>query len=180
MSFSIIMPIDYTVLPAAMLAEVKAHCRVRHTDDDALLKSYTGQAISFAQYVWGLQVFGADVTWTPEPAGTAARYQMPVWPASSFVVMSDAVDVSAEYQIEATSLDQPWWLARIDGTNFPDDAVVTLTTGFTDPATMEPAMSSIILRITAGLYEYREPYGTDGFLPSWANDMLVGLWVPRA
>ena len=158
MSHSIIMPIDYAALPAAMLDAVKAHCRVRHADDDALLLAYTGQAISFVEKVWGLQVFTMGVAWIPEPAGKLARYQLPVWPASAFTVTSEGV-----------------------GLPFPADAAVTLTTGHADAGTMDPAMSSAILRVTAMLYENCETVGaTVGFVPSWINDLLVGLWVPRA
>ena len=181
MSHSIIMPIDYAALPAAMLDAVKAHCRVRHADDDALLLAYTGQAISFVEKVWGLQVFTMGVAWIPEPAGKLARYQLPVWPASAFTVTSEGVDVSTAYRLEMTSMTEPWWAAKKDGLPFPADAAVTLTTGHADAGTMDPAMSSAILRVTAMLYENCETVGaTVGFVPSWINDLLVGLWVPRA
>lgn len=182
MSYSFVPPFDYTALPTAMLDLVKAHCRVRHSDDDEALKLYAGQAIDLAEKVWGFRVFAANVAWIPDPAGKFSRYDLPVWPVASFAAQSASVDVSADYEIGMTSMVEPWWLAKKDGQVFPDDLTVTLATGYADPAEIPPAGLAGILRVVASLYETRESYGTvsDAMVPSWANDMLVGLWVPRA
>lgn len=179
MSYAVILPIDYTTLPDALLPLVKSHCRVLFSDDDELLKSYTAQAISYAEKVWGFRVFSVDVSWVPEPSGSA-RYETPTWPISTFAATSGGLDVAADYQLEMTSMVEPWWLAKIDGDVFPADILVTLTAGYADATQMDPAMLSAILRVASGLYENREPVGfTGGFVPSWINDLLSGLWVPR-
>lgn len=173
-------PPDTTTLPAALLPTVKAHCRVEFTRDDAQITNYTGEAISLLQQKWGLQVFGVDYAWTPEPSGQS-RYQCPVLSVSDFVVMSGGIDVSADYRLEmSSSLTEPAWLARIDGTAFPADAAVMLNAGYATPGAIPPDMLSIILRKAATLYESREAVTSPvQQMPEWDDDLLVGLWVPR-
>jgi Phage gp6-like head-tail connector protein len=180
MSYSIIPPVDYASLPDAMLDAVKAHCRIDFDDDDASLRSYTAQAISYAEKQWGFRVFGVQVAWLPEPVG-ASRYATPAWPISDFTVTAGGLDVSADYRLEMTSMTEPWWLVKIDGQAFPADASALLTLGYEDPETMDPAMLSAILRVTATLYEHRESINAYSLeqVPSWLNDMLSGLWIPR-
>jgi hypothetical protein len=172
---------DYTTLPAALLPFAKQHMRVDFTDDDVAIAKYIGWAIDYCQTFWDLQVFGATVAWLPTVNG-ASRYQCPVSPVSSFIVMSDAIDVSTEYALEATAITAPVWLVHSDGTPFHSDAVVTLTTGYANAASLPPKMEADIMRVAATLYENRESIAAISLdqIPFWLNDMMGGLWVPRA
>jgi uncharacterized phiE125 gp8 family phage protein len=172
---------DYAALPAAMLTLAKQHMRVTWTDDDTVITEYLAQAIGLCEQFWGLAIFSTAVDWTPEPAGQAS-YQCPVQPVSAFTVTAGGTDVSADYQLAQAALTEPVFLKRKDGTAFPDDAEVTLSAGYATPSALMPPMRAGILRVTATLYENRESataYTVDQ-MPFWLNDMLGGLWVPRA
>jgi uncharacterized phiE125 gp8 family phage protein len=173
---------DYATLPAALLPVAKAHLRVDFTDDDASITEYLAQSIGLCENFWDLSIFSAAVNWQPDTSTGASRYQCPVQPVSAFTVMADAVDVSSEYALESASLTEPVWLVHSDGTAFAADAAVTLTAGYADIASMPPPMRACILRVAATLYEHRESVSVIGpeQMPFWLNDMLGGLWVPRA
>jgi uncharacterized phiE125 gp8 family phage protein len=172
---------DWTTLPEALLPVVKQHCRVDFDDDDAILTRYIQWAISYCQGFTGLQIFEAEVVWTPALDG-AARYPCPVQPVSAFGVMAETVDVSADYALQSGALTAPVWLVHSDGTAFATDAEVTLTTGYADADQIPPALYGNILRIAATMYENRESISAISLdqVPSWMNDMITGLWVPRA
>ena len=89
---------------------VKQHCRVDFDDDDAILTQYIQWAIAYCQDFTGLQIFEAEVAWTPGSA--ASRYQCPAQPVSAFAVTADAVDVSADYALQSGALTAPVWLVH--------------------------------------------------------------------
>ena len=174
-----INPVNYGALPAAMLDLAKVHCRVDFTDDDATIAEYLEWAISYAENVTGLRIFGASVEWLPDLAVQSSREKCPVQPVSSFTASSGGVDVSSQYRLEATVLTAPVWFASIDGTPIAADALVTLGAGYSYPAAMEPGLKGNILRITATLYEHRESVSTlsPDAMPFFVNDMLSGTWI---
>ena len=171
---------DWTTMPAAMLPVVKQHCRVTVDDDDAMITRYIQWAIGYCQEHTGLQIFEADVVWTP--GSVCARYQCPAQPVSAFAVTLATVDVSADYALLSGTLTEPVWLMHNDGTPFPAETEVTLVAGYADADLIPPALYGNILRIAATMYEHRESITTEtvGQVPFWLNDMLGGLWVPRA
>lgn len=173
---------DYVTLPAALLTAAKAHLRVDFTDDDASITEYLAQAIGLCEQFWDLSVFSVEVDWQPDTSTGASRYQCPLQPVSAFTIVADAVDVSSEYALETASLTEPVWLVHSDGTAFAADAEVTLTAGYADIATMPPPMRAGILRVAAMLYEHRESVSVIGpeQMPFWLNDLMGGLWRPRA
>ena len=67
-------------------------------------------------------------------------------------------------------------------TAFPAGVTFSLTAGYADLASLDPAMRGNILRMAATMYEHRESITTESVdqMPSWLNDMMGGLWVPRA
>lgn len=170
---------DWSTLPAALLPLAKQHLRVEGTDEDLLITDQIAQAIAYLQTVWGFQVFGADGVWLPADI-SSSRLQCPAQPVSAFVVTSAAVDVSSEYALQ--TVGTATWLVHSDGTPFPLDAEVALTIGYADVEAMHPQVKANILRKTAELYEHRESITTESLaqMPSWLNDMMAGLWVPRA
>jgi hypothetical protein len=171
---------DFITLPTALLPLAKTHMRVDFTDDDADITDKLAQAIGYAQYFWELQVFGATVAFTPD--GGACCYQCPVRPVSAFTAADAVGDVTAEYQLRSTSLTAPVFLERVDAAAFPAGVTFSLATGYSDPADMHPAMRGNILRVAATLYENRESISAISLdqVPFWLNDMMGGLWVPRA
>ena len=172
---------DWTTLPAAMLNMTKQHLRVDFPDDDTVITDQLAQSIGLCENFWGLSIFSAAVDWTPEPTGQS-RYQCPVQPVSAFTVTAGGSNVSTDYELQQTSLTGPVFLARSDGSAFPDDAEVTLTAGYAVPAALPPPMRAGILRVAGMLYEHRESVSVIGpeQMPFWLNDMLGGLWIPRA
>ena len=174
--------IDRTALPEELLPLVKSHCRVDFADDDDLITMHTAIAIGYCEKWWGLMIFGGDVSWSPDLSTGASRYQCPVQPVSDFTISSGGTDVKAGYRLESGGLTEPVWLVRADGTAFHPDAVITLAAGYAALAEVDPAAIGGILRVTATLYEHRESissYPLDQ-VPYWLNDMMSGLWVPRA
>jgi hypothetical protein len=170
---------DWSTLPAALLPIAKQHLRVEGTDEDALITQYLGIVIAYLQAFWELQVIPAEGIWLPADV-SSSRLQCPAQPVSAFTVTSDAVDVTSEYALK--TVGTATWLVHSDGTPFPADAEVTLTVGYADVAAMDPKITGNILRKTAELYEHRESITTETLvqMPSWLNDMMSGLWVPRA
>jgi uncharacterized phiE125 gp8 family phage protein len=172
--------IDTTTLPAAMLAMTKKHLRVDVDEDDATITEYLAWAISFAEKFWELQVFAAAVNFMP--AGGASTYACPVRPVSAFTAADAGGDVTADYLIESASLTEPVWIVRADGDVFPANVTFSLTAGYAALTDLSPAMRGNILRIAATMYEHRETVTTETVdqVPYWLNDMMGGLWVPRA
>ena len=179
-----ITSIDRTTLPEALLPLAKAHMRVTFTDDDEVITKYLQFAIAYFEQFSGWRVFGADVAWSPVSSASAAAscYRCPVQPVESFTVMSAAVDVSSQYALEKGDPVAPVFLVHSDGTPFPGDAAVSLVAGYTDPDEIEPNALGDMLRITGTLYEHRESVTTLSIdqMPGWANDMITGVWIPRA
>ena len=182
MSGSYTVTPDWTTLPAALLPLAKQHMVVTFPDDDIVITEYLQWAIGYCEQFFGWQIFSAAVAWTPPALGTVARYQCPVQPVSAFTVMSGAVDVSNEYALEQSSPMQSPWLVKKDGEPFPADAAITLTTGYAAAESIPPPARANILRIAGTLYEHRESISAIDLeqMPFWLNDMLGGLWIPRA
>lgn len=180
MSYSI-TSVDYGALPAALLDLAKKHSRVDFPDDDEVMTEYLQWAIAYCERFWGVRIFAADVAWSPVISATASRYQCPLQPVASFSVLSNAVDVSAEYHLETGDPVEPVWLVHTDGTAFPADAEISLVAGVEDPADLDPGQRGAILRVAASLYENRETVSSLSlnYVPSWMNDLIGGYWIPR-
>jgi hypothetical protein len=175
--------VDRTTLPAALLDAAKQHMRVDFDDDDATIVRSLQMAIGYLEIFWGQWIFAAVVEWSPPLDLGLSRYESPVRPVADFTVMVGTDDVSAGYRLEsAGGLVAPYWLVRSDGQGFPNNAAIELKVGAATPDELEPAALGGILRVAATLYEHRESilsYSVDQ-VPWWINDVLGGLWVPRA
>jgi uncharacterized phiE125 gp8 family phage protein len=183
--------VDRTSLATALLPLVKGHCRVDFDDDDTLITTYTKIAIGQLEQVWGFTVFGVEGIWKPVALTNADaamaeldRRATPVQPVSDFeAIDDDGNDITADFQlINATSISTPTYLATKDGSPFPDGTIVSLSGGFEDADDMPPEALGAVLQVTARLYEYRESSVSFSInqMPMWLNDLLVGLWQPRA
>lgn len=187
----IVDSIDRTALPLALLPTVKAHCRVDFPDDDTMLKIYTGIAIGQLEKVWGFALFTQAGKWTPL-AGDALstvipatdRWQTPIQPVIEFTAKDEAdADVSADFKlIDPGAVISPTYLATLDGSSFPAGITVAISAGYADETELPPEALGAILQITSRLYEYRENVAAFSInqMPMWLNDLLVGLWQPRA
>lgn len=178
--------IDRATLPAALLTTVKAHCRVDFPDDDEILKTYTAISIAQLENVWDLAVFGVTGDWQPTPDAVTGQfaYETPVQPADTFVAKDgDGTDVSTEYTLlHRFNFEMSTVFMKKDQTPIESDIVVTLKGGYTAVADLPPEMTGAILQVTARLYEYRESTASFSVqqMPMWMNDIMVGLWRPRA
>jgi uncharacterized phiE125 gp8 family phage protein len=176
-----ITDIDYTTLPEALRPAMKEHLRIEFPDDDASIRTYLANAIGYLEGFTDLRLFGTRVVWTPTTG--QAEAQFPIWPVSAFTVATDADgEVTANYALRWTSLTTPWWLAKKDGTAIEAGTTVNFTAGYADPGKIGPALLGNVLRIAATLYENRESVSmlSPDQMPLWLNDMLGGLWIPRA
>lgn len=179
-----ITEIDYLTLPTALLDVAKQHLRVDFDDDDQIITRYIASAIDHLEQFSGWRINPASVAWSPVLTDAYA-YATPLKPIGSHTVMAGdppQVDVSTDYVIVADSMIMPWYLMRKDKTPFHADATITLVAGFTDIVKIPPRINDVILRITGTLYENRESVTQPAFLqlPSWWNDVLSGIWIPRA
>jgi hypothetical protein len=173
--------VDRSSLPDAMLDMTKEHLRVDFPDDDNSIKLYLAWAIAYVQNFTGLQVFGANVAF--KPAGGTYRCECPVKPVGKTFTAADAVgDVTADYLLTTASLTESAWLSRVDSGLVPAGVTFALVTGYEDPEEMDPALHGNITRIAATLYLNRESISSLSLdqVPFWMNDMLSGLWIPRA
>jgi uncharacterized phiE125 gp8 family phage protein len=172
--------VDTTTLPAAMLQMTKSHLRVDVDEDNAAITEYLAWAIDYASKFWELQIFAAAVAFKPD--GGATSYACPVRPVSTFTAADAGGDVSVDYLLQSASLTEPAWLVRSDGAAFPTGVTFSLTAGYAALTDLSPAMRGNILRIAATMYEHRETVTTETVdqVPYWLNDMMGGLWVPRA
>lgn len=181
-----ITAVDYAALPAALLDIAKQHMRVDFTDDDDLIERYLASAIAHVELVSGWRIFPTIVSWFPTLISTAYAYRTPLGPVASFLVMLDEpappTDISNQFAIITDTPVTPSWLSKKDKTAFPTPITMTLNVGYTDADKLPPNMSDVILRIAASLYENRETVSQPSLtqVPFWMNDLIVGLWIPRA
>jgi uncharacterized phiE125 gp8 family phage protein len=185
--------IDRTTLPAALLPTVKDHCRVTFADDDNILKVYTSVAVAQLEKVWGFPMYAVSGVWLPEvptlvadmPDGVPPyKLPTPITPASSFTSKdADGVDNTAAFRlINKGQIELPNYLATVNGSTFPAGVEVALVGGYAAEADMPPEALGAVLQVTARLYEFRENVQSFSvnLMPMWLNDLLVGLWQPRA
>lgn len=180
MSYSVADP-DYAALPQALLETARQHLRVTFYDDDDQILKCLKWAISYIENFTDLRVFSTAVEWLPEHTDSS-KIQCPVQPVSAFVATLASVTVSDQYHLERTSTAGAVWFVRNDGTAIADNLKIALTAGYATAAKLPPALEGNILRVTGTLYENRESITTVSLdqIPFWLNDMLSGLWVPRA
>lgn len=174
--------VDYTTLPAALLASAKAHCRVEHSHDDAFITEAVARAIDQFERFTERHVFAASAVWTVTSFDfLRGRARAAVQPVVSLAADAGGNDVSSEYAIVsegAVAGAQIWYVegAYQAGLSF------TVSTGYTSAASIPPGIRDLIFKMTAVRYENREimlPAGQ--FLaPNWLEHELAAYWLPRA
>lgn len=187
------LSVDNEVLPAALLATIKAQARVEHTRDDALLKSQTATAIGIVERKCNVSINPAEYVVTadelrcsPLPYGGLVRvsWRLPLNNAHEFTVVQssadDAPDISADYELWNPDFggNGSSYLLAVNGRAMPASAVLTLGVGIEDPAMLAPPFTGLIARLAASMYENREASSelwTDTF-----KEELIGMWRPTA
>lgn len=175
-------------------AEAKAHLRVEHSDEDALIDGYTKAARELVEARSGLQLVTAtwDVTFDDFPCGREPL-KLPKWPAQSVtsVAYNDTAGASqtwsaSEYRVDVTR--QPARITpRVDYSypstiREPNAVTVRVVAGYGAAAAVPQAAKQAILLLLAHLYEHRgdaAPQVTDDVwlaVDSWLRLLDNGEW----
>ncbi|WP_136652596.1 head-tail connector protein [Paracoccus aeridis] len=156
--------------PPIMLAEVKAHARVSHDDEDLLLQHYIDAATAWLDGPAG--ILGRCLvtqTWRAEFNAVTGPIRLP-FPDT---VIDSAVFTDAEggELIHAFELqDQRLLLRPVSGFGRP--AAITFTAGYGAPTDVPAAIRQAMLLLVTQWYEHRQVTGTGTALP-FAVDALL-------
>lgn len=152
------------------LATVKAHLRVEHSGDDALIAFYLGAIASTLQGKDG-SLGRALITQTWDlylDAFPCAEILLPLAPLQSVTSIKYDDTNGVEQTISASnytvdSVSEPGWIAPNANYSWPDtlEAVNAVRVRFVagygnNPSDVPPAIRAAILLATATLYEHRE------------------------
>jgi hypothetical protein len=166
---------DFAALPAELLPLVKQHCRVDHTNDDALLTSIIARAIARFQADTEVTVNPTAVSWTPKLTDfTSDMATLPVRPATLATPITGYAVVLKWDSIHGIPIQV------LQGTA-ADGLTVDLLCGYPNADAIPPDVQDEILRSAAHLYEHREilvPGGRDFVSPDLAKN--AAWWMPKA
>jgi uncharacterized phiE125 gp8 family phage protein len=177
------------------LAEAKAHLRVEHADEDAVIEGLIGAAREFVEERSGRQLVTAtwDITLCSFPRGRRP-IKLPKWPTLSVATISyldtngDAQTWdAANYRVDTSR--EPALVAPAMGVSYPvpavDSAAVTIhaVAGYGAAAAVPQAAKQAILLLVAHWYENREA-STAGVanpevmlsVESWLRLLDAGEW----
>lgn len=191
MALKLITPAEVDVVT---LAEIKAHVRVVHNDDDATLTSLVKAAVSHFEVHTGILgiAFGQqswELYYDEFPCGSL---QIPLPPLISVASVEYLDPVSGLYVVWASSnysvdaISRPGWVVPIDDWPTPKDAVnavkVTFTAGFgATNAAIPESLRLAVMMLAAHWYQNREGLGSASDMAAlpFAVDALVAqhkLW----
>ena len=157
--------------PPIMLAEVKAHARVSHDDEDLLLQHYIDAATAWLDGPAG--ILGRCLvtqTWRAEFNAVTGPIRLP-FPDT---VIDSAVFTDAEggELIHAFELqDQRLLLRPVSGFGRP--AAITFTAGYGAPTDVPAAIRQAMLLLVTQWYEHRQVTGTASALPFAVEALLA-------
>jgi hypothetical protein len=179
--------IDRSALPAALLPEIKTHCRVEFNRDDAYLTRAAGRAIDLFERLTEWGVFERHFTWSITAAEGAAhnggwRWLLPIAPVTAIKADANGDDVSSQYKVVTASPDMvaQAWMVRDLGEPDPMP-VIDLQTGYKTLEELPPSILDFIFRASAWLYENREANLMPGaYMMAYANSLMAGQWLPKA
>lgn len=189
------MTLTVTVPPSAepvLLPTLKAHLRVDHPDEDALIGTYIAAARTRVEAFTRRRLITQDVTWRRD--GFCAGLRLPVAPVQSVLSITylssagstETMD-SADYRLAAAA--QPAVIVPAYGKVWPvtqpvADAVgVSLRVGYGASGADVPAdLVMAVFLLAAHYYAYREPVMSGAAaaeLPESVSALLVPhvLWV---
>jgi len=168
--------LDLTVLPRGLLSDAKGHIRIDGTWDDYTVVQTIARAINWFERVTGVSVNAATYTWKPALGEFRDGFApVPVSPVNSWTAAIGATDATASYAIESNTVHG----VEIDTLvgAWASGLTVTIPSGYTSAAAIDPGIVDIVLRYTAHLYEHREILvpGSEAQTPGWMLD-VVATW----
>lgn len=145
-----------TILP---LADAKAHLRVRHSEEDALIASLRDAAIVHVERAAGVSLAVSTFTWTA--ARFAGGIELPVRPV---------VSVASTSYLDSAGEAQPYASARlVNGAVYPaaggswpssyGSVTVTFTAGYDDAAKAPDLLAAVKVKLQA-LYDRDQGSGS--------------------
>ena len=157
--------------PPIMLAEVKAHARVSHDDEDLLLQHYIDAATAWLDGPAG--ILGRCLvtqTWRAEVDAISGLIRLP-FPDSVVdrAVFTDAEGGELIHELELQ--DQRPLLRPITGLG--RSAAITFTAGYGAPAEVPAAIRQAMLLLVTQWYEHRQVTGTGTALPFAVEALLA-------
>jgi uncharacterized phiE125 gp8 family phage protein len=172
--------VDPTATPVS-LAEAKAHCRILHDDEDALVTALIGAAVSMVEDYCGRSLM--EQTWRLTLDGFADRIVLPRGPVTSLSAFTYLDSEGAEQTVSPSTykldLDaDPQAILREPSKTWPgfgDYAVPITLTYVAGYETVPGAITQAILMLVASWYSNRSaimagsgvtemPYGTMALL----------------
>lgn len=184
--------VDWTVLADGLLDLAKQHSRVYHDRDDDLIREYLQQAVNIVERRANVNLvqatYEADGAYPqPYPCTWWARWQswgvlLPFNNVRAIRFLDDSDppgEITGAWRIAQQEFgsNRDAFLLLPDQT-WPGATTVELDVGVDDKDDLAPALRSLVLRIAASLYEYREAnlaLTEDHFAPE-----LMAAWRPTA
>lgn len=178
----LLVSVDYATLPTALLASAKAHCRVDHSHDDALLTDVIARAIDQFERFTERHVFAASAAWSVTSYDFCnGRAKAAVQPIVAFTADAGGADVSTSYTASAEGAfagAQIWFINGV----YQAGLSFLISTGYDAADAIPPGIRDLIFKMVAARYENRQimlPAGQ--FLsPNWLEHELAAYWLPRA
>jgi hypothetical protein len=174
---------DTTTLPNDLLGRVKAHLRVDHCEDDALIQDMIAAVIEVMEAHDDCSIFATSYKWTPavtEFGCSGNLAPVPISPVGIWTAAADpgAVDVTASFAIYTDAIfgGAQYYLR---GT-YVSGLALTIASGFT--ALTIPASKRLdIGKGVSTVYEYRDILTPSNLseMPGWMADRICGNWRPR-
>lgn len=166
----------YQLMPAARpsgygeaivtMAQVKAHCRIDHDDDDDLLHALRGAAIDLVEQYTAVRMGPTpDIEWRGEAlCGSVALGVRPITAVTAIDYL-DANGVAQTVDTATVRVGVHDQIAPIPGQSWPSDVAgavsVTFDAGFA-AGSCPDALIAAVLRMIATLYDARDSLVTDG------------------
>lgn len=149
------------VVTPVSLGEAKAHCRITHSDEDALITDLIGAAVSMVEDYCGRSIMAQ--TWQLTLDGFAERIILPRGPVSAIsgftYLDADGASTTVPATIYAEDLDaDPQAIVREPRQSWPspgdyvNPVTITYTAGY---STVPAAIKQAILMLVASWYQNR-------------------------
>jgi hypothetical protein len=174
---------DTNTLPNGLLDSVKAHCRVKHCEDDALIQAMTAAVIEVMEAHDDCAIFATSYLWTPDAVEfgcSGSQALVPISPVGLWSAAADpgAANVTADFTIATNAIfgAAQYYLRGI----YVPGLALTISSGFT-AATLPAAKRLDIGKGVSTVYEYRDILTPSNLaeMPGWMADRICGHWRPR-
>ncbi len=187
MALELISP---SVVSVVTLAEAKSHCRVDHSDDDAIINIYIKAAIAYLEGYAGKAgvTFGA-APWAQYhdafPCAELKLLQRPVLSVGKVEYLDPITGLYVQwgapnYTVDAVSFNG--WVAPVDAWPTPKDAInaikITYTAGHATTSDIPENLRLAVMMLTQTYYMQRETIGdaTMSAIIPHAVDAFIGQY----